>query len=123
MADPQIVADIPKITKLGIHSTDLANHVSGLADRNPEIKTPPAFGEKAGGGAFLEAATMARAYLNQVEKFAGQNSNLTDLANQFTLMKTGTDKIVSDYNAGILSEANAADEFRNAMGGSGTAGA
>jgi hypothetical protein len=123
MADPQIVADIPKITKLGNQATDMAAHVSGLADRHPMVKTPPAFGEQVGGGAFAEAATMASAYLNQVEKFAGPNSNLTDLANQFTLMRTGTDKIVTDYNAGILSEANAANEFKNAMGGSGTAGA
>jgi hypothetical protein len=114
---------VDKVTQLGNHAKDLAAHLTSMPSRHSQVSVPPAFGDKTAGSAFQDAQRMLSAYQNQVEKFVGSNSNLTDLVNQFKLMKTGTDSIVADYNAGIITEANAANEFKNAMGGSSTTGA
>jgi hypothetical protein len=118
MATGDLKVRVDKINTLGGHAKDLATHVTDLPGHYSNVTAAPEFGAGVS-TIFQDAVTMRDAYLNQLEKFVHAGSNLTDLADQLNLLNTGAGKIVTEYNAGILTEANAADQFRQAVGGSG----
>lgn len=118
MAGRNLKVDVDNVRNLGTHAKDLATHVTGLPGHYTNVTAVPEFGAGVS-TVFQDAVTMRDAYLNQLEKFVHAGSNLTDLADQLNLLNTGTGKIVAEYNAGVLTEANAADQFKQAVGGSG----